>query len=110
MEEIKYEELTAVELADVAGGQSTDPDAANWQATGAEMGTAFIFRNMLWHRLKLGDTLWKVSQQYGTTVDQIRKWNPATTDPKTVLQAGAALVVKTNLTAADLANYPAYRF
>lgn len=110
MEEIKYEELTAAELADVAGGQTTDPDAANWQATGAEMGTAFIFRNMLWHRLKLGDTLWQLSQQYGTTVEQIRLWNPASTDSKVVLQAGAALVVRTNLTDADLANYPAYRF
>lgn len=104
------EELTAEELTDVSGGQTTNPDAANWQAVGAEMGTAFIYRNMLWHRLKLGDTLWQVSQQYGTTVDQIRQWNPATTDPNKVLQAGAALIVRTKLTDADRVNYPAYRF
>lgn len=110
MEEIKNEELTAAELADVAGGQTTDPDAANWQAVGAEMGTAFIYRNMLWHRLKFGDTLFQVAQQYGTTVGQIRQWNPVTTDPNKVLPAGAALVVRTNLTAADLATYPAYHF
>lgn len=104
------EELTAEELTDVAGGQTTNPDGANWQAVGAEMGTAFIYRNMLWYRLKFGDTLWQVSQQYGTTVSQIRSWNPATTDPTKVLQAGAALIVRTKLTAEDRAKYPDYRF
>lgn len=110
MEEIKYEELTAVELTDVTGGQTTNPDGANWQAVGAEMGTAFIYRNMLWHRLKYGETLWLLSQKYGVSVAQIRQWNPATTDPTKVLQAGAALVVRKNPTEEDMVNYPQYHF
>lgn len=110
MEEIKNAELDAEALEVVAGGQTSNPDAANWQAVNAEMGTAFLYRNMLWYRLKLGDSLWKVSQQFGTTVADLRAWNPATTDPSQVLQAGAALVVKKYPNQWDFAHYPHYQF
>lgn len=110
MEEINYAELPAEALADVVGGQTTDPDAGNWQAIGADMGTAFLYRDMLWHRLAYGETLGKLAGMYGTSVQQIRKWNPLTTDPTQVLQAGAALVVRKYPTATDLAYYPRYQF
>lgn len=110
MENIDYAELPAEMLTDVTGGQTTNPDAGNWQATGANMGTAFIYRNMLWHRLAYGETLGKLAGMYGTSVHQIRVWNPLTTDPTQVLQAGAALVVKKEPTSWDFANYPQYQF
>lgn len=110
MEEMNYAELTAEALTDVTGGQTTDPNAANWQATGASMGTAFLYNGMLWHRLKLGETLSLLARMYGTSVGQIRRWNPQTTDGSQILQAGAALIVRKNPTDWDIANYPVYQF
>ena len=42
------------------------------------------------HVVKMGETLYSISRQYGCTVDQLKRWNPQL---KSVLQAGEALLI-----------------
>ena len=42
------------------------------------------------HTVRMGETLYSISRQYGCTVDQLKRWNPQL---KSVLQAGEALLI-----------------
>jgi soluble lytic murein transglycosylase-like protein len=45
------------------------------------------------HKVSQGDNLWRISQTYGVTVDDLKKWNNLTSD---TIKIGQELLVKAN--------------
>lgn len=57
------------------------------------------------HRVRTGDSLWRVAQRYGTTVDRIRRQNNLRSD---LLQPGQVLIIRPGSVAATSGSRQAY--
>ena len=49
-----------------------------------------INRSSATHVVKPGETLYRISRQYGVTVDKVRKWNKLSDD---IIEVGQKLIV-----------------
>ncbi len=67
-------------------------DAADLSPTGAPAPTVTASKTSAGtkHTVGSGDTLWKISQKYGCSMDDLKKWNSLTSD---ALQKGQSLIV-----------------
>ncbi|MBN1961752.1 MAG: LysM peptidoglycan-binding domain-containing protein [Deltaproteobacteria bacterium] len=67
--------------------------AARWQKSAVNKKYApkkFKLKRTAIHKVRRGETLWSISQQYGVSVDQMKSWNDL---PDNQVQAGAVLEV-----------------
>ena len=97
--------LTAKDItthkAIITDGSRTDPRSFNWAAFWAFFGSNPPADNIpqpsvtgaLTIQVKPGDTLWSLSQRYGTPIEQLKGWNNMNA-PESVLLAGQLLRVK----------------
>ena len=71
-----------------------DPDGAHWQPTNISMGTTFTRDDLLWYRVKPGDTLDTIAAKFATNVNTLRGNNPATIENTDLIYVGDALMIR----------------